>query len=150
MPPTVVPAPVPVPPADARPPVVVPPDAAATTGDVQVSLTGFTSVTTSGDGPGEISGPGVEVAISITNTGAQAVDLSALTVNVYKGAEGVPLATVMSDPDNRPAPASVKAGQTVTASYRFAEAGSADDVYAVVVDVAPEVAPVVYQGVHPS
>lgn len=143
-------SPVPVPPIDARPPVVVPPDEVVDAGGVQVTLTGFTNVTTSGTGPGEISGPGVEVAISITNTGSEAADLSALTVNVYQGAEGIPLATVTSDQDNRPVPAKLDAGATSTGTYRFVSTGSDDEVYAVVIDVSPDTAPVVYQGVHPS
>ncbi|WP_028047336.1 hypothetical protein [Cellulomonas sp. URHE0023] len=148
--PTAVPSPVPVPPIDSRPPVVVPPDEVAVTGDVQVEMTGFTSVTNKGEGPGEISGPGVEVAISVKNTGTSSVDLAALTVNVYQGAEGIPLATVTSDPGNRPTPATVKPGETVSGTYRYSTTGSADEVYAVSIDVAPDLPPVIYQGVHPS
>ena len=69
---------------------------------------------------------------------------------MYQGADGIPLATVTSDQDNRPVPDSVAPGATVTGTYRFGSAGTADPVYAVVVDVSPESNPVVYQGVHAS
>ena len=105
-------SPVPVPPIDSRPPVVAPPDQVVDVGGVHVTLTGLTNVTTRARVRGRSPDPASRSRSRSRTPGSEArSDLSALTVNVYQGADGIPLATVTSDQDNRPVPDSRRAGR---------------------------------------
>ncbi|MDM7855581.1 hypothetical protein [Cellulomonas alba] len=139
---------VPVPPIDNRKPTQAPAHASATSAGVTVRVTRFASVTTKGTGPGELSGPGVAVTIELRNDGSTTFDASAVTVSVYAGAAGTPLATVDSDPANAPV-ADVPKGATRSGTYVF-RVTDPNAVFAVFVDLAPDAAPIVFQGLRLS
>jgi hypothetical protein len=109
-------------------------DATADFGDgVTAVIDGVTPFTAEGSGVGEISGPAVRVAMSITNGSAAAIPLDAVTVNAFSGAGQTPAAPVSSDAAAVPFSGSLAPGATMTGAYSFSVA--ADDADSLVVSV---------------
>ncbi len=139
---------VPVPPIGDRTPTVAPPEGVAEVGGVGVAVQ-VESVTSQGNGPGEVSGPAYALTVVLTNSSDEAYDPATLQVSLYAGADGVPLATVDSDPRAATPSAPLAPGKRATATYVFVAPDPQVLPLAAVVDLSPRLAPVVHQGLTP-
>jgi len=138
---------VPVPPDD-RTPVVAPPRAAAEVAGVSVTVS-VEAVTSQATVPGEVAGPAYALTVVLTNEGTTPYDPTLLQVSLYAGADGVPLATVDTDPRVAVPTAAVRPGTRATATYVYVAPTPEVMPLAAVVDLSPELAPVVHQGLTP-
>jgi hypothetical protein len=86
---------------------------------VRVDLTGFRSVKSKANGPGEISAPAVRLTIRLTNTGAKSLALTSVVVNAYYGSAGTPGIQIIGDPASKPFTGSLKPGKQATAVFVF-------------------------------
>jgi hypothetical protein len=104
-------------------------------GRARAALVGSRSVTVAGQGPGELSGPGVALTLKVTNPSGPSLDLGAVTVTAdVAGQEASPSTAAPA----RPLTGTLRPGGTATGVYVFVlPAGTARPV-AVVVSLAPE------------
>ncbi len=122
------------------------PDATATLADdVTVRLSGVESIQGTADLPGDIAGPALRVEVEVTNDSDALIPLSGTVVNAYYGATQTP-ATQLSGSGAVAFPASLAAGESVTARFVYTiPTGERDDV-AVEVDLSALGRPVVFRG----
>lgn len=91
-------------------------EAAEVAPGLQVRLAGLRSVQVTGRGPGQVSGPAVEVTVEVDNTSGDTLAVDGLSVSLaYAGTEAGPVDGRPADPVSGPVPA----GQTVTGTYVF-------------------------------
>lgn len=86
---------------------------------VSASVGSITAVTGVASGVGESGGPAIRFEVTITNTGAEAIDLQNARVTVDSGADLVPASELSGGPDIVPFPASLEPGASATAAYVF-------------------------------
>lgn len=97
----------------------VPKDATADFGNtVSAHITKITSTTATGTQAGEVSGPAVRVALSITNGSAADISLDGVTVNAYYGSAMTPASPIATQ-DNIRFGGTLAASKTATGSYEF-------------------------------
>lgn len=72
--------------------------------------------------PGEVSGPALRFSISIHNGGSTPIDLGAVVVNAYAGADETPL-EFMTTPGGEPFSGQVQPGDTGRGVYLFSVRG---------------------------
>jgi hypothetical protein len=97
----------------------VPKDASADFGDtVTARITSITSTTATGTGVGEVSGPAVRVALSITNGTGSQISLNGVTVNAYYGSAMTPASPVGTQ-DDKTFGGTLGASKTASGSYEF-------------------------------
>ncbi|HXD62002.1 MAG TPA: hypothetical protein VN619_08755 [Lacisediminihabitans sp.] len=97
----------------------VPKDASADFGDtVTARITSITSTTATGTGVGEVSGPAVRVALSITNGTGSQISLNGVTVNAYYGSAMTPASPVGTQ-DDKTFGGNLGASKTASGSYEF-------------------------------
>lgn len=103
-------------------------DEAAEFGDgVVARLTSITSTELTAQVPGEISGPGVVIAVEITNGSDSEIDLDPLSVNLFDLSDA-PLLPISTDPAD-PLSGGLAPGDTRTGRYVFTvPADDRDDV----------------------
>lgn len=89
----------------------------AAAGDVAVSLTSLEKITTQAELPGEISGPGLEVTVSITNGSDTALDLINVVVDLQDAA-GTPALPMIAAPAS-PFAGNLDPGATAAGVYVF-------------------------------
>lgn len=70
-------------------------------------------------GPGEVAGPALRVVVELENRTEDAVDLTAVVVNVYAGAEGRP-GEPLAGPDAEPLEGELEPGGRAVGAYVFA------------------------------
>jgi hypothetical protein len=98
----------------------VPRDATADFGDqVTASLAGSAPFTAQGSQVGEVSGPAVRVTIRIANGSGAPIQLDAVTVNAYYGADSTPAPPIGSDASSTPFSGTLEPGASADASYSF-------------------------------
>lgn len=92
---------------------------------VQVQLGTLAKIDTVAQGPGEISGPGLSVPVTITNTGGAAIALDAVNVTMTDaaGSPGAPMTGAPAAPFS----GALAAGASATATYVFALPGGYTD-----------------------
>jgi hypothetical protein len=83
----------------------------------RAQITGIKSVTSEAVGPGEISGPAIQVTMRIS-AGNKKVDLADVVVNGYYGSRRTPAVPVMR-PGGKPFTGVVEAGEDATGVYVF-------------------------------
>lgn len=115
---------------------------------VTISVAELTAVEGEPAGIGELAGPAVRVLLNFENATGETVPLSAAVVNLYFGGDNSP-AVPVSGPDAFPFPAEVAPGDTVQGAYVFTVPVESRDSVTVVVEYAPGVAPVAFQGPAP-
>jgi hypothetical protein len=86
---------------------------------VSASVGSITAVTGVASGVGESGGPAIRFEVTITNAGAEAIDLQNARVTVDSGADLVPASELSGGPDIVPFPASLEPGASATAAYVF-------------------------------
>ena len=86
-------------------------------GAVTAAVTRVTKTTLTATGPGEFTGPGVELTLAMTNGSAKPIDLSVVGVTVV-GANGVAALPVQGSPAS-PFAGQLAPGKTSTAVYVF-------------------------------
>lgn len=101
---------------------------------VTVRVTGATAVTTKGNGPGTINGPGRLVSVSVANGSSRPVSLPIFTVTMFTGATQVPAQIVTTDSRTTTTPVTVASHATVTVHYVFAVRVPGDMSISVLVD----------------
>lgn len=87
-------------------------------GGVSVVVGAFTPMTIDAAGPGEVSGPGVKVSITVTNNGSAKVDLAGLAVNGFYGTDSSPASPVNSK--TTAAKGTIEPGASASGAYVFA------------------------------
>lgn len=87
-------------------------------GGVVVSLPLIESVGGMAVLPGEVSGEALRVTVRVRNNSAAAVSLDTVVVNAYRGADRIPLESII-EPGGRPFAGSVPPGGEATAVYLF-------------------------------
>ncbi|MFD1720820.1 hypothetical protein [Amnibacterium endophyticum] len=112
--PAATPSPVPTPGATVSTPIT---SDAPIRADLTAEVTSMKAVTVKTSSPGEIGGPGVRFAITVTNTTDRTVSLVDTVVNAAAGRYGDP--AYLIDSSSRPFPSSVAAGRSVTGVYVF-------------------------------
>lgn len=85
-------------------------------GGVAASITNLKTLTTQANGPGEISGPGVQLTIRIDNQTSSELSVGSVAVNL-QDANGTPGSPI--DSATHPFSGLVAAGKSVTAVYVF-------------------------------
>jgi hypothetical protein len=119
---------------------------AVPTREVTVRVTRLRAVQAKAQGPGEVSGPGLELRVQVRNQGS-ALDLSGAAVTLT-AADGSP-GQMMTGPPAAPLPASVAAGRTATGTYVFTVPKGQRDPVQVVVTLSEKLAVVTFSGSGP-
>ncbi|MBW3069447.1 hypothetical protein GZ998_08025 [Actinomyces sp. 594] len=120
-------------------------DGTAESAGTQVSLSSMQAVDAVAGGVGEVSGPALEVEVSVT-AGEEEVDLSVASVELTYGDDQTPAVSFTSAEQAHDLPAKVGAGQTVTGTYVFAVPTDARDRVDVKVTVSTGEPVVVFRG----
>lgn len=138
--------------------VAAPPTASTLTGDVgqtvqprsgiRLQITKVEATQVTAQGPGEVSGPGVLVHVSVTNDSTETVALSSATVTVTDVAN-LP-AVGMTGPPAAPLPRQVQAGKTVGGVYVFRLQTGSREPLRITVELGQEGVPVVIFTGSPS
>jgi hypothetical protein len=84
---------------------------------VTAKLTAVRSIIATAHGPGEISGPALEIGIRITNAGKRSIDLSNVVVNLTD-ATGVPGLRIAGEPA-APFRGALASGRSASGTYVF-------------------------------
>jgi hypothetical protein len=119
---------------------------AAPTRAVTVRVTRLRAVQAKAQGPGEVSGPGLELRVQVRNQGPT-LDLSGAAVTLT-AADGSP-GQMMTGPPAVPLPGSVAAGRTATGTYVFTVPKGQRDPVQVVVTLSEKLAVVTFSGSGP-
>lgn len=90
-------------------------------GNVTGAIADVTSIKATAKLPGEVSGPGLAVAIALTNGSTRPIDVNNTVVNVAYGALKAP-GSPMSGPPSSPFRGTLAPGKTASAVYVFAVA----------------------------
>lgn len=123
-------------------------DQPATPADaVTVRLTRLRAIQAKAQGPGEVSGPGLEVRVEVRNDTQRPLDLSTASVTLA-AADDSP-GQLMSGPPSDPLPGAVAAGRAATGTYVFTVAKSRREPVKVVVTVTGEDPVVAFSGNAP-
>ena len=93
-------------------------DDPAEVGAVTARLARIEAIQGEADGPGEVAGPALRVSVDLTNSGAEAVDLTGVVVNLFHGPEALP-AEMLSGSGAAWLSGSLAPGATVTGVYVF-------------------------------
>ncbi|MEX1106038.1 MAG: hypothetical protein WEB78_07570 [Ilumatobacteraceae bacterium] len=122
----------------------VPIDETVTTPEgVVIDITSVTRVDVVGKLPGEVSGPGYQVVVLVTNRTASSLDVGPTEVNVSVGPDDQPMAGVSSA--SLPMSGVIGNGQTATGTFVFS-APAAPSAVVVSVSVVPGTPPAVFAG----
>jgi len=106
------------------------------------------SVTGEATGPGEIAGPALRAAITLSNDSGQALDLSSTVVNLYYGSAETP-ASALSGPAAAELPRRVKAGGKATGRFVFSVPAEERSDVLITVDYSVETPVVAFRGRAP-
>lgn len=122
-----------------------------TAGDkVTVAVEDVTAVTAGQDMPGEVRGPAVRVAVTVTNGGSEPVDVAgASTTLTYGGDQEIP-AIGVADPGAVLWPTSLGAGEKATSVSYFSVPLDADGDVRVIVDLLASEPHIVFAGKRPE
>jgi hypothetical protein len=132
---------VPTRPVETMPPVELT-DAPVDFGDgVVVTLTSVTAVTLTARQRGEVSGPGVAIAVTLENTGTQPVAIDSVAVNI-EDAQGTP-GNPMSAAPNNPFTGTLAPSASASAVYTFSVSSEHRDPLSITVMYSPD-APVAH------
>jgi hypothetical protein len=122
----------------------VPIDETVTTPDgVVIDITSVTRVDVVGKLAGEVSGPGYQVVVVVTNRTASSLDVGPTEVNVSVGPDAAPMSGVSSA--STPMSGSLTRGQQATGTFVFS-APAAPSAIVVSVSVVPGTPPAVFAG----
>ena len=132
----------PAPPEETRKPV--PLKSPAVAGQLKARITRVQAVDAEARGPGEVSGPGVAVTVSVENESARSVDLGA-TVVTLEDAEGAPGGEILGPP-TRPLGGKLGAGKSTRGVYVFTVGRKRREPITVRVTLGPGLAPLVFRG----
>jgi hypothetical protein len=122
----------------------VPIDETVTTPEgVVIDITSVKRVEVVGKLAGEVSGPGYEVVVVVTNRTASSLDVGTTEVNVSVGPDAQPMSGVSSA--SSPMTGVIAKGQTATGTFVFS-APAAPSVVVVSVSVVPGTPPAVFAG----
>jgi hypothetical protein len=122
----------------------VPIDETVTTPDgVVIDITSVKRVDVVGKLAGEVSGPGYEVVVVVTNRAASSLDVGPTEVNVSVGPDGAPMSGVSSA--STPMSGSLARGQQATGTFVFS-APAAPSAIVVSVSVVPGTPPAIFAG----
>lgn len=138
-----------LPPLGTDEPVLVGLDAAGTSGGLEGRVTDVSAVVANASGPGELGGPAVLLAVELVNRTGREVVLDDVGLTAYLGEQAWPMSPVGSDPRSEPLGGTVAPGATVTGRYVLAlppAAAKDSAVLSVLVLVAPDQAPIAFQG----
>lgn len=92
-------------------------DESSNSGDVVVKVTDVKTVKAKAQIPGEVSGPGLLISVSVKNNSEKALDLGAVLVTVYDSSDAP--AGEMTMAPNKPMKGSLKPGATAKGAYLF-------------------------------
>ena len=106
------------------------------------------SVTGEATGPGEIAGPALRAAITLSNDSGEALDLSSTVVNLYYGSAETP-ASALSGPAAAELPRRVKAGGKATGRFVFSVPAEERSDVLITVDYSVETPVVAFRGRAP-
>ena len=122
----------------------VPIDEAVTTPDgVEIDIVSVTRVEVTGKLPGEVSGPGYEVSVVVTNRTASTLDVSPIEANLTVGPAAEPRSRVSSA--SAPPSGELPPGARAEGTFVFS-APDAPSAVAVSIVVVPGTSPAVFVG----
>ncbi len=99
----------------------------------------------SAEGPGNVAGPALRVAVRITNDTGEAVSLDGVTVNMAYGADGT-AATPLEDRSQRPFKGTVSSGEAADGVYVFTVPADERDAVTIEVGYRPGAARLLFTG----
>lgn len=114
---------------------------------LQAKLTGLTSVTGTAELPGEVGGPSLRVAVTLTNMGTVRRDLTTTVVNLYYGTANTPANPLATGQTSFPAV--LQPSRSATGLFVFRVPAEERGVVAVTVDVAADLPTVLFRGPAP-
>lgn len=116
---------------------------------VTVSVGTFEAVDGIARLPGDVGGPAIRFAVSITNGTDKKISLASALVNVYYGAEQLP-ASELQEPGGVPLPVDVAAGATANATLVFTIPEDERDDVLITIDYRIGDPVIAFQGAIPS
>jgi hypothetical protein len=114
-----------------------------------VRITKLASVAGVGQGVGDVSGPSVQVTMTVTNSKKSTANLANVVVNAYSGKAHAP-ASSLPKPGGAPFPTSLAAGKTGTGVFVFSIPVSERNLVTITFDYSVKTSVIVFQGSAPT